>query len=133
MTDKLIPQLSSSATHKQGEMMHTLSVNASSQKSGIYGRLPPAVLQLEEKIQLLKKKKEKIQIQQALLFIKEAQKIFNEDFSLDLALIILSETWNKASQAQKEEWRKRNHFFRPLSLQNNGKKAEPSESTSHQN
>ena len=133
MTDKLVPQLSSSATDQQGETIHSPSASASSQKSGIYGRLPPAVLQLEEKIQRLKKKKEKIQTQQALFFIKEAQKIFNEDFSPDLALIILSETWGKASQAKKEEWRKHNNFFHPLSLQNNGKKTEPSESTPRQN
>jgi hypothetical protein len=74
--------------------------------------IPPVLVCIDKKIQALKKKKEKIQIQQALLFMKETQKIFSENMSQNLALVILTETWAKASNSQKEEWQKRARSFR---------------------
>lgn len=74
--------------------------------------ITPALVRIDKKIQALKKKKEKIQIQQALLFMKETQKIFSENMSQNLALVILTEIWAKASNSQKEEWQKRARSFR---------------------
>ncbi len=61
---------------------------------------------IETKIHQLKQKKDRIQTQQALLFMKEAQKILQEEFVPDVALKILKDHWNGASEAQKEEWKK---------------------------
>ena len=61
---------------------------------------------IETKIHQLKKKKERIQTQHALLFMKEAQKILQEEFAPDVALKILKDHWNGASEAEKEEWKK---------------------------
>lgn len=66
---------------------------------------------IESKIHQLKQKKDRIQTQHALLFMKEAQKILEEEFSPNLALKILKEHWNKASKDQKEEWKKRESLF----------------------
>ena len=66
---------------------------------------------IETKIHQLKQKKERIQTQQALLFMREAQKIFQGEFSLDVALKVLKDHWNGASEAQKEEWKKRAGSF----------------------
>ncbi len=66
---------------------------------------------IETKIHQLKQKKERIQIHQAILFMKEAQKILQEEFSPDGALKILKDHWNGASEAQKEEWKKRSSSF----------------------
>lgn len=80
---------------------------------------------LDQKIIHLKKRKENLQTQQALSFLKETQKIFKEEMPPDVILILLTETWNKSSPSQKEEWRKRiskasdpekretEHSFRP--------------------
>ena len=66
---------------------------------------------IETKIHQLKQKKERIQTQQALLLMREAQKILQEEFSPDVALKILKDHWNRASEAQKEEWKKRASSF----------------------
>ncbi|MBL8677204.1 MAG: hypothetical protein JNJ47_07295 [Alphaproteobacteria bacterium] len=62
---------------------------------------------IETKISQLKQKKERIQTHQALLLMREAQKIFQGEFSSDVALKVLKDHWNGASEAQKEEWKKR--------------------------
>ena len=66
---------------------------------------------IETKIYQLKQKKERIQTQQALLLMREAQKIFQGEFSPDVALTILKERWDSASEDQKEEWKKRANSF----------------------
>ena len=66
---------------------------------------------IETKIHQLKQKKERIQTQQALLLMREAQKIFQGEFSPDVALKVLKDHWNGASEAQKEEWKKRASSF----------------------
>ena len=70
---------------------------------------------IETKIHQLKQKKERIQTQQALLLMRESQKILQEEFSPDVALKILKDHWNGASEAQKEEWKKRASPFLPSS------------------
>ncbi|MBA3814865.1 MAG: hypothetical protein H0X26_10395 [Alphaproteobacteria bacterium] len=49
------------------------------------------LIRIDEKIDRLKKQREKMRIQQAILFMREAQKIFEDDFVPDIALGILSE------------------------------------------
>ena len=58
------------------------------------------------KIDRLKKQREKLQFQQALLFFKETQKIFDKAFAPDLALVVLKDAWRKSSEVQKEKWQK---------------------------
>lgn len=70
---------------------------------------------IETKIHQLKQKKERIKTQQAIFFLKEAQKILKEEFSPDAALRILKDHWNGASEVQKEEWKKRASPFLPSS------------------
>lgn len=89
----------------------------------------PTLVRIDEKIQALKKKKERIQTQQALLFMKETQKIFKEDVLPNLALLILTETWDKASHSQKEEWQKRARSFRVSSPQQTEKKTQSTDAT----
>lgn len=60
----------------------------------------------DEKIIQLKKRREKLQSQQALLFLKESQKIFNKEFSTDLALKLLKEAWRNAPEVKKKQEQK---------------------------
>jgi hypothetical protein len=87
---------------------------------------------LDEKIHQLRKKKEKVQAQQALSFMKETQKIFKEEFSAGLALTILTESWGSAPETKKESWKKRSLAFPSSSLQRNGKKDQSVQPTAHQ-
>lgn len=64
------------------------------------------LLTAEARIDRLKKQREKLQFQQALLFFKETQKIFEKAFSPDLALFVLKDAWKKSSETQKEKWQK---------------------------
>lgn len=84
---------------------------------------------IDEQINRLKKKKERVQTQQAIVFMREAQKIFQTDFNPDIALSILSEAWGAASEKQQAEWKKRARDFRPFSVQSSHKKPQPAEST----
>ena len=90
------------------------------------------LISIDEKILRLKKRREKVQTQQAISFMREAQKIFQDGFSPNMALGILSETWTAASEIQKQNWRKRGRDFRPASLQNNQKKTQTIESEPQQ-
>ena len=85
------------------------------------------LINIDEKIHRLKKKKEKMQIQQAICFMREAQKIFEEGFSAEMALGILSDTWGSASETQKQNWRRRPDSFRPSPAQSNRKKPQTSD------
>jgi len=87
---------------------------------------------IDEKIHRLKKKKEKMQTQQAICFMREAQKIFEDGFSAEMALGILSETWSTASETQKQNWRRRPDSFRLVSTQSNRKKPQAPEPTHKQ-
>jgi len=84
---------------------------------------------IDEKILRLKKRHEKVQTQQAISFMREAQKIFQDRFSPDMALGILPETWTTASETQKTEWKKRGRDFRPPLVQNNQERTQTPEAT----
>ena len=64
---------------------------------------------IDQKILQLKQKKEKIKTQQALIFLKESQRILGEKFSTELAAHILSHAWKASSDNQKKEWEKSCH------------------------
>ncbi len=88
---------------------------------------------LDSKIQFLQKQKEKIRTHQALSFMKEAQKILIEDFTPEIALSILNDSWAAASKSQKEEWKKKGYSFRQHSLQEPYKKKQTTRTADHQN
>ena len=69
---------------------------------------------IDERITRLKKKKERLQTQKALLLYKEAQNILGDKFSYELVLSVLENSWNLSSDKQKEEWRKSAHKFRRI-------------------
>ncbi len=69
-------------------------------------------LSIEQKIQRLRQKREKLHLNQALFFTKEVQRILQDEFSLEMALVILEKTWATASKNQKEEWSKHVPSFR---------------------
>lgn len=64
------------------------------------------VSKIDQKILQLKKRKEKLQTHQAVLFLKESQKILGEKFSSELAIHVLSHAWKASSDQQKKEWEK---------------------------
>ncbi len=70
------------------------------------------ISKIEDKINLLRQKREKIKTQKALLLLKEAQGILLNDFSYELVLSILKNSWGSASEKQKEEWIKAAKQFR---------------------
>lgn len=61
---------------------------------------------IDQKIIQLKQRKGKLQTQQALIFLKESQRILGDKFSPELATHILSNTWKSSSDHQKKEWEK---------------------------
>ena len=69
---------------------------------------------IDERIIRLKKKKERLQIQKALILFKEAQAIIGDKFSYELALSVLSHSWKSSTDKQKEEWMKSAASFRKL-------------------
>ena len=90
------------------------------------------VTTIENKILELKKKKERLQTQQALLLMKEAQKILKEEFSLEVALSILKDSWTAASKTQKAEWKTRERSF-PVSASKTHQKTQNHNPTPEQN
>ncbi|MBA3814515.1 MAG: hypothetical protein H0X26_08555 [Alphaproteobacteria bacterium] len=87
---------------------------------------------IDKKIHHLKKRREKVQTQQAINFMREVQKIFPDGFTPDIALSILSETWGTASQSQKQNWRKRGNTFRTSDLQDTQQKSQTSDPATQQ-
>jgi len=133
MTDKLVSKPTQSQIPKKEEKAQNALLATNTKKSkDKRNESPSIVVRIDEKILELKKKKERIQIPQALLFMKEAQKIFKEDMSFNLAPLILSETWNKTSHSQKEDWQKRAASFCVSSFQKNEKKTPSIDPTPHQ-
>jgi hypothetical protein len=58
---------------------------------------------IERKLKKLKERRKKIEIQEALLFFKEVKTIFKKGFYPELALRILAQTCEIASEIQKQE------------------------------
>ena len=90
------------------------------------------LIYLDMKIQKLKQKKEKIQTQLALSFLKETKRICGHEFSPALVLTVLDQVWTLSSEIQKQEWKKCGHSFRLPPAQKDGKKASTSHPTHHQ-
>ena len=86
------------------------------------------IANIDDRIVKLKKKKIRMQTQKAILFMKEAQKIFKDAFSPDIALAVLSD-WSTASEVKKKEWTSRSHSFRTVSVSNTRQKTEARDST----
>ena len=61
---------------------------------------------LGQRIQRLKKRKEKLYTQIAVAYLKETEKIFGKEFSLELILEMLDHLWTFSSEIQKQEWKK---------------------------
>lgn len=84
---------------------------------------------IDQRILQLKQKKEKLQTQQAIAFLRESQKILGDKFSPDLAIHILSQCWISSSEQQKKEWEDScyqggqysEYSFRNLSKRSRGK------------
>ena len=79
------------------------------------------ISKIEDKINLLRQKREKIKTQKAMLLLKEAQGILSDNFSYELVLSILKNSWSSASEKQKEEWIKSAKQFRRDSRKRNTK------------
>jgi hypothetical protein len=90
------------------------------------------ITHFNERIEKLKKGKLKFQTQQAILFRREAEKLFEKDFKPEIALAVLSE-WNTATETKKKEWTNKANSFRFASVQNARSKIEAPSSESHQN
>lgn len=80
---------------------------------------------IEQKIQRLRQKREKLHLNQALFFTKEVQRILEDEFSLEMALVILEKTWVAASKSQKEEWNKHVPSFRAAFISAYEKESHP--------
>src|SRR5437868_801316 len=72
---------------------------------------------INAKIDYLRKRKERMKTQQAIHFMRETQKILQDDFTPELVLGILSSSWGTASEAQKQNW-KRNSLRSSIVKQN---------------
>ena len=89
-------------------------------------------LSIEQKIQRLRQKREKLHMNQALFFTKEVQRILEDEFSLELALVILEKTWGSASKSQKVEWGKHVPSFRASFISAYEKESHPDDSALEQ-
>ncbi len=90
------------------------------------------LLSIDEKMQRLRKKRERIHLNESLFFTKEVQRILEDAFSLELALVILEKTWPTASKSQKEEWRRCVPTFRAAFISSHEEKPHSHESTPEQ-
>lgn len=86
---------------------------------------------IDERITRLKKKKERLQTQKALLLYKEAQNVLGDKFSYELVLSVLETSWKSSSDKQKEEWIKSSHKFRKIPRKT--KRVSSSQSEEHKN
>ena len=89
-------------------------------------------LSIDEKMQRLRKKREKLHLNESLFFTKEVQRILEDAFSLELALVILEKTWPTASKSQKEEWRRCVPSFRAAFISSYEQKSHSHESVLEQ-
>ena len=87
---------------------------------------------IDQKIQRLRQKREKLHMNQALFFTKEVQRVFGEEFSLEMALVVLEKTWSTASKNQKEEWHKHIPSFRASFISSHEQKSDSHKPSSEQ-
>lgn len=65
-----------------------------------------SVKAFDDKIQELKLKKKEFETKQATLLFKNAHKSLEDQFTPQLAAIIIQQSWASASKDQKEKWQK---------------------------
>jgi hypothetical protein len=86
--------------------------------------------QIDDKIIRLKKLKGDIEIRLGRELYRKIHAILGEDFSPQLVLAIMSETWKSATLKQKETWRSQADSFpffgRPGIFQKNSETTHPS-------
>lgn len=93
------------------------------------------ISKIDQRINQLKQKKEKLQNHLSVLLFKEAKAILGDKFSTELVLSVLSNSWNSSSNKQKEEWIDSAHLFRRSSTKGkqnkvpNPQKKDPQTST----
>lgn len=89
------------------------------------------LISIEKQIQRLKERRNKLYAQQAVLFYREVEKVFKNGFCPNLALDILTKTYETASALQQQEWEKRAPSFRTESSDNNCKNPQTTDPTHH--
>ena len=67
--------------------------------------------QIDDKIVRLKKLKEDIEIRLGRELYRKIQAVLGEDFTPQLVLVIMSETWKSATFKQKETWQAQAESF----------------------
>lgn len=90
------------------------------------------ITRFNDRIEKIKKEKLKYQTQQAILLKREAEKLLNNNFSPELALVILSD-WQTATEAKKKEWMNRSNSFRTNVLQHAQQPTGTRDATAHKN
>ena len=63
-----------------------------------------SIEQLDEKIAKLQKQKETLQQKVSINLLKDLSSILGEEFSPELVLSIVSESWSSADEKTKEAW-----------------------------
>ena len=85
--------------------------------------------QIDDKIVRLKKLKEDIEIRLGRELYRKIQAVLGEDFTPQLVLVIMSETWKSATFKQKETWQAQADSFpffgRPGISQKNSETTHP--------
>lgn len=69
------------------------------------------VSELDEKIAKLQKQKESLQKKVSMSLLKGLSSILREDFSPELVLSIVSESWSSANEKTKEAWQEKASTF----------------------
>lgn len=87
---------------------------------------------INERIEKLKKQKIRAQLQEAVLFRRETEKIFDKGFSPELALAVMTD-WSKAPESKKKEWENKANSFRPIFFPEPQQKSAPRTPAPHQN
>lgn len=74
-------------------------------------------LLIDQRILRLRRKRERLHVNQSLTLTKEIKKMMGEEFSPEMALAIFDKTWTHASNSQRKEWSSHTpsfrHFFKP--------------------
>ncbi|MGI4851401.1 MAG: hypothetical protein ACRYGR_05620 [Janthinobacterium lividum] len=70
------------------------------------------IRQLDDKILQLKQRKDEAEIKLARALLKKVQGILGKDTDVNLATLILQETWESAREENKEVWRHKAGSFR---------------------
>jgi hypothetical protein len=76
---------------------------------------PDPKVTIDKQIAILKRKKLKIQQEQAVILLKKLKRIFGKEYSHELISAIASKTWQNATPQEKEIWRSHAHSFCQLS------------------